>query len=148
MQLSRHFTLEELTVSQEAARRGLDNTPDAETIENLKRLAILLEEIRLLLGPPIIVSSGYRSPKVNSIVGGSSNSAHKYGLAADFTCPGYGSVYEVCMAIRDSGIVYDQLILEFGAWVHIGLSDEPRRQNLSIFKGTGYLPGIVERMAA
>lgn len=145
MQLSRNFTLEELTVSQEAARRGLDNTPGPDEIENLKRLAVLLEEVRLLLGHPILVSSAYRSPKVNSAVGGSKNSAHMAGLAADFTCPGYGSVYEVAARIRDSGIAYDQLIHEYGAWVHIGLSENTQRQqNLSIFKGTGYLPGILE----
>lgn len=145
MQLSRNFTLEELTVSQEAARRGLDNTPGPDEMANLKQLAILLEEVRLLLGHPILVSSAYRSSKVNSAVGGSKNSAHMRGLAADFTCPGYGSVYEVATRIRDSRIAYDQLIHEFGAWVHIGLAENvQRRQNLSIFKGTGYLPGILE----
>jgi zinc D-Ala-D-Ala carboxypeptidase len=149
--LSKHFTLAELTVSQEGVRRGIDNTPSPEILDRLKRLAELLEEVKAELGGVgILISSGYRCPELNAAVGGSKNSAHMAGLAADFTAPRYGSVYQVARKIADSGIVYDQLIHEYGAWVHIGLAaaTQQRQQNLSIFKGTGYLPGIVEKKAA
>jgi uncharacterized protein YcbK (DUF882 family) len=132
VQLSNHFTLEELTRSETAARRGLDNTPDAETIENLKLLAAGLEEIRELLGKPMQITSGYRSLKVNSAVGSKPTSAHVKGFAADFICPEYGSVSDVCRAIRDSGIAYDQLIHEFGSWVHVSFSPELRHMALTI----------------
>lgn len=149
--LSRHFTLDELIVSQAAARRGIDNTPAPEIVRNLRRLAVLLERVRRLLGgTPILVSSGYRCPGLNAAVGGSKTSAHMAGLAADFTAPGYGNVYQVARKISASDIAYDQLIHEYGAWIHIGLAPgrtKPRRQDLSIFKGTGYLPGIIPRPA-
>jgi hypothetical protein len=149
--LSRHFTLDELIVSQAAARRGIDNAPAPEIVRNLRRLAVLLERVRRLLGgTPILVSSGYRCPELNTVVGGSKTSAHLAGLAADFTAPGYGNVYEVARKISRSNIRYDQLIYEYGAWIHVGLAParrKPRRQNLSIFKGTGYLDGIVSKPA-
>jgi len=149
--LSRHFTLEELIVSQAAARRGIDNMPSPEIIRNLRRLAALLEKIRALLGgTPILVSSAYRCPELNTAVGGSKASAHMAGLAADFTAPGYGDVYQVARKISQSKIRYDQLIHEYGAWIHIGLVPgrrKLRRQNLSIFKGTGYLDGIITKPA-
>lgn len=148
--LSRHFTLEELVASQTATRRGIDNTPAPAVVRNLRRLAALLERIRVLLdGAPILVSSGYRCPALNVAVGGSKNSAHMAGLAADFTAPEYGTVLQVARRIAQSSLRYDQLIHEYGAWVHIGLAQngKPRRQDLSIFKGTGYLPGIVTRTA-
>lgn len=148
--LTQHFTIGELCVSQDAARLGIDNTPPPEIVRNLLRLAALLERVRALLGnAPILVSSGYRCPALNAKVGGSKGSAHMAGLAADFTAPGYGNVYKTARTIAESEIEYDQLIHEFGAWIHIGLSSaSPRRQNLSIFKGTGYLAGIIERAPA
>jgi len=130
MNLTKHFTLAELTVSQEAARRGISNEPDAEALENLKTLALTLEAVRELLGHPVLISSGYRSPKVNSAVGGSRTSAHMQGLAADFICPGFGSPREIVNAISNSQIRFDQLINEFGSWVHIGVSPTMRGQVL------------------
>lgn len=145
--LSPHFTLEELTISQTAAREGIDNTPSAAVLKNLKRLALVLEEVRHLAGDqPLVISSGYRSPALNKAVGGASKSAHMLGLGADITVPSFGTVMQLARAIAASGIAYDQLIHEYGTWVHIGLAEPgvaPRGQNLSIFKGTGYLKGIV-----
>lgn len=132
MNLTPHFTLEEMTRSDYAARHGIDNTPSQDVIENLTTVALALEEVRTLLGHPIFVSSGYRGPKVNSAVGGSKTSAHIEGLAADFTCFTYGTPRDVCRAIMGSTIQYDQLIHEFGQWVHIGLGPRMRRQNLTI----------------
>ena len=83
---------------------------------------------------------------LNQAVGGSRTSAHLEGLAADFTAPAFGSPLEVIRKIAASGIEYDQLIYEYGSWVHLGLAREGitgRGEQLSIFKGTGYLKGIM-----
>jgi len=149
--LSDHFTLEELTFSQTAARKGIDNKPSAGALKNLGRLAAALEEVRALLGGvSIVISSGYRSPELNKAVGGSKSSAHMEGLAADFTAPAAGTVLQVARKIAASDVAYDQLIYEYGNWVHIGIAQEgaePRKQKLSIFQGTGYLGGILAKPA-
>lgn len=147
MKLSAHFTLAELTVSQEAVRRGWDNKPGPTEFENLKRLAATLELVRALGGGrPLVISSGYRSLRVNRAVGSSDTSAHRKGLAADFTIPGIG-VRALCLLIRESGIEYDQLIYE-GGWVHLGLADGKmrREERTAIFKEgepTRYPMGIL-----
>jgi zinc D-Ala-D-Ala carboxypeptidase len=83
-----------------------------------------MERIRTLLGDkPIIVHSGYRSAQVNKAVGGVATSAHCSGLACDFVCPALGAPVEVALAILNSDIDYDQIILEYG-WVHVGLARE------------------------
>ncbi len=143
MKLSEHFTIDELTLSETAARKGIDNTPSPEVLANLKRLASTLEDIRALLGRPITISSGYRSPAVNAEVGGAANSAHVLGLAADINCPGMTPA-ALAAIIKSSSIRFDQLILEFDRWVHVGLSESaPRLQLLTIRTGTGYMKGIV-----
>jgi len=130
MNLTEHFTLEELVASQTAARRRLDNRPGPEVLANLKRVAVLLEQVRALVDRSITVSSGYRSPVVNGAVGGSKNSAHVLGLAADINASGV-SPKDLAKKIRDSDIQFDQLIYE-GTWVHIGLSaGAPRREVLT-----------------
>lgn len=133
MQLSTHFTLEEAVFSQTAARKGIDNTPTPEIIENMKEQASGMERVRDLLGGnPIIVTSWYRGPKLNAAIGGSKTSAHMDGYGTDFTCPGFGSITDICRAIMDSTIDYDQLIHEFNSWVHISFKPSLRRQNLTI----------------
>ena len=149
--LSPHFSLAELTVSNSGARAGLRNIPVGDALTNLERLARTLEQVRALLyGAPILVSSGYRSPAINGLIGGSLSSAHMRGLAADFIAPKYGRPKAIAEAIRDSAIQFDQLIFE-GTWVHLGLAEKtaaPRRQVLTaVFGGAGqktrYLAGIV-----
>lgn len=147
MNLTAHFTLDELTVSQEAVRAGIDNTPPADVIDALRLTAATLENVRLLLGVPIIITSGYRSPPLNRRVGGSANSAHCDGLAADFIAPRYGNPAAIARAIDANAIAFDQLILEFGRWVHLGVHPvHPRRQALTAVRrpegGTEYLLGI------
>lgn len=132
MNLSPHFTLAELTVSETAARRGIDNDPPTEVIERLKHTALGLEAVRIRLGAPIIVSSGYRSPELNVAVGGAKNSDHTRGDAADFICPGFGAPSTIVSALKDSGIQFDQLIEEFGRWVHISFGPRMRGQVLRI----------------
>jgi uncharacterized protein YcbK (DUF882 family) len=81
-------------ISQTAARMGIDNTPTPEILKNLRIMAAKLEEIRSLLGVPVLVSSGYRCPALNKAVGGSKGSAHLLGLAADITAPSFGTVLQ------------------------------------------------------
>lgn len=129
--LSAFFTIEELTDSQIAARKGIDNMPDVDILCNLQRTAMRLDEVRKLLGKPIIVSSGYRSPALNKTIGGSATSDHMTGNAVDFICPAFGSPQQVFDRIKHSGIKFDQLICELGRWVHIGFGAKNRGQCLS-----------------
>jgi len=148
MKLSPHFSLSELIASDWAERNGVDNFPPADVLENLKRLAAKLEEVRALLDSPIIISSGYRNSKVNKAAGSKPTSSHVQGLAADIKCPEFGTTPElVCRAIADSSIKFDQLILEFfnpetgGGWVHIGINKQMRQQVLTI-NSHGVFSGI------
>ena len=135
MKLSPNFTLEELTFSQIASRRGIDNTPPPKVKDNLERLALFLEQVRKVVNKPISISSGYRSREVNESVGGSKTSQHCEGCAADFNVKGV-SPDAVVRAIVNADIPYDQVILEFDSWVHISIptvkSSTPRKQALVI----------------
>ena len=136
MMLSAHFSLEELIASEVAARAGLDNTPPPAVMSHLSRLAESLERVRVALGNHAIhVTSGYRSPKLNQMIGGSKNSMHMQGLAADILCPAFGSPLEVCRTIVASGIQTDQVIHEFGRWCHVAFAPDgktPRKELLTI----------------
>lgn len=123
-----------MTASQTAARLGINNTPtDPVILANLKKTAEMLEQVRTLLGNrPIIISSGYRCLALNTAIGSQPTSAHVQGQAADFTCPGFGSPYDVCQAIMASNIKFDQLIYEFASWTHIAWSATQRMQLLTI----------------
>ena len=135
MKLSPNFTLEELTFSQVASRKGIDNTPPPKVKDNLERLALFLEQVRKVVNKPISISSGYRSREVNESVGGSKTSQHCEGCAADFNVKGM-SPDAVVRAIVDATIPYDQVILEFDSWVHISIPtvkcSTPRKQALVI----------------
>ena len=137
MNLSEHFTLEELTHSDTAARNGWNNNPDANEINNLTRLAELLEQVRKVVGKPITINSGYRSKQVNDSVGSKDTSQHRIGCAADIRVAGMNPS-QVCEAIKASDIQFDQLIREFDSWTHISVpnnaGDNPRNQMLIIDK--------------
>ncbi len=149
MQLSKHFALAEFVESQTAARKGIDNTPPSHIIDNLRMLATGLENVRILLGNrPIRISSGYRCPALNTAVGGARSSHHMQGFAADFTCPAYGRPMAICEAIAASSIRFDQLILEFDAWVHLSVAPSTRRQVLTVRKlgrRAVTMPGLVAK---
>lgn len=142
MKLSPNFTLAELTHSETAERLGLDNTPDEKVKATLVRLARMLEEVRHLLGRPIMVNSAYRSPEVNKAIGSKPTSQHCLGCAADIRVPGL-TPNDIVKLVIKSTIQYDQIIREFDSWVHISipnkLSDKPRKQALIIDK-TGTRP--------
>lgn len=138
MQLSPNFTLEELTRSDAAARNGWDNTPNDAEIENLKRLAELLQDVKAALdGKPVMINSGFRSKQVNDSVGSKDTSQHRLGCAADIRVPGMTprQVVETCIA---KGVPFDQIILEFDSWTHISVPNtpdiKPRGQKLIIDK--------------
>ena len=145
IKLSEHFTLEELTFSATAQRKQIDNKPPAEVLDNMKRLAAGLEEVRAALGnKPMRINSGYRSPKLNRAVGGARLSAHMAGYAADFVCPDFGSPLKIVKALAATGIQFDKLIQE-GTWVHISFAPEARRQMLTAHfgpNGTSYTAGV------
>jgi zinc D-Ala-D-Ala carboxypeptidase len=135
MQLSEHFSYEELTHTD---HRELDNTPNAEELENLKRLAEFLEQVKLTLGgKSIMINSAFRSKAVNDAVGSKDSSQHRIGCAADLRIPGM-TPDEVVKTIINSDLQFDQIIREFDRWTHISVpshaSDNPRRQALIIDK--------------
>ena len=135
MNLSAHFTLDELTHTD---HRDLDNTPNEHELENLKRLAAFLEEVKTVLGgKPIMVNSAFRSKAVNDAVGSKDTSQHRIGCAADIRVPGM-TPDEVVKAVIASKIGYDQVIREFDRWTHISVPNTedaaPRHQALIIEK--------------
>lgn len=135
MQLSEHFTLDELTHTD---HRQFDNTPNATEMANLVRLAAFLEEVKEVLGgKPIMINSAFRSEAVNTAVGSRNTSQHRIGCAADLRVPGV-TPDEVVKAVIASGIGYDQIIREFDRWTHISVPNTkdmtPRRQALIIDK--------------
>jgi putative chitinase len=135
MNLSEHFTFEELTITD---HREFDNTPNVEETENLTRLAGFLEQVKEVLGgKPIMVNSAFRSEAVNNAVGSRNTSQHRIGCAADIRVPGM-TPDEVVKVVIASGIGYDQIIREFDRWTHISVPNTkdmtPRRQALIIDK--------------
>jgi hypothetical protein len=135
MNLTLHFTLEELTFTE---HRQFDNTPNEQELANLQRLALFLEEVRKLLGgKAIIVNSAYRSEEVNRAVGSKDASQHRHGCAADIRVLGM-TPDEVVQAIKKSDLQYDQLIKEFDMWTHLSIpnivDEKPRKMALIIDK--------------
>lgn len=146
MRLTRNFSLEQLTHSETAERERIDNTPGPDIIKNLRLLAKGLEQVQALIGLPLDISSGYRSPALNRRVGGAKTSQHTQGLAADFTCAEFGAPVDIIKAILDSDIDFDQCILEYAKWVHISFSKAPRGKVLTIYDSKkGYLDGLRDK---
>lgn len=137
MQLSKNFSLEELTISQEAARAPLKNKPTDDKIENLRLLCEhILQPLRDSLRRPIVVTSGFRSVTINRRIGGSQSSQHCKGQAADIIVPGM-TVADVVAKIRKLGLPVDQVIAEFGSWTHCSYSPRHRRQFLKAIRENG-----------
>ena len=155
MKLSNNFSLAEMTKSQTATRKGIDNKPSTEHIENLIHLAeTVLQPVRDHFGKPVAISSGYRSPELCEAIGSSSKSQHAKGEAADFEINGVDNM-QLAMWINKN-TDFDQLILEFydgidpnSGWVHCSTKREPetvRKQVLQAKKiegRTAYEPIIL-----
>lgn len=140
MNLSSHFTLEEATSSVTAELQGIKNSPPAKILENMKKAAEQLEKVRAKTGP-IIINSWFRCPALNKSVGGAFNSAHMTGWAIDMHSPSL-SVYDLGALVISMGIDFDQIIHEYGQWVHISFDPMNRKQILTKFEGpyrTGWL---------
>jgi hypothetical protein len=124
MNLTEHFTLEELTHTD---HRELENIPNESEKANIQRLAEFLESLKTVLGgKPIMVNSAFRSKAVNDAVGSKDTSQHRVGCAADIRVPGM-SPDEVVRAVIASDLPYDQVIREFDRWTHISVPNEPAR---------------------
>ena len=135
MNLTEHFTLEELTHTD---HREFDNTPNDVEIANLTRLAEFLETVKTVLGgKPVMINSAFRSKQVNDSVGSKDTSQHRVGCAADIRVPGM-TPNQVIQTIMASNVHYDQIIREFDSWTHISIPNTvggvARKQALIIDK--------------
>jgi hypothetical protein len=147
--LSRFFTLEEMLVSQTAIRKGIDMTPPPNVKVALRALCnSVLDPLREEIGQPIIVSSGFRPVKLNTLIGGSRTSQHCLGEAADINVRGWKPI-DLAHLIVNLKLPFDQVIMEFGQWVHVSHKafGSQRGQALTARRtsaGVHYLPGLLD----
>lgn len=134
-----YFTIAELCASSTAKKKGIDNTPSAEVVEKLQALIDnVLNPARIAYGKPIYVNSGYRSEKLNAIVGGASNSQHLTGEAADVTTGSVSGNRKLFAIFAELGN-YDQLIWEKGGeWIHVSYRDGNNRGTMLSYNGSTY----------
>ena len=154
MNLTPHFTLDEMVKSQTALRMGLDNTPDADQLENLLTLCeSVLEPVRVHWDKPVVVNSGFRSLPVNRAIGSRDSSQHAKGEAADIEIPGIDNLVLYYWIAEE--LDFDQLILEFytpgipdSGWVHVSYKSEGNRKSvLTAMKENGktvYKAGLIQ----
>jgi hypothetical protein len=141
MNLSEHFSLDEATYSETAIRMHIDNQPDERQLANMKSAAEQLEAVRNVTGA-LRVNSWLRLPDVNVAVGGSKVSSHMDGWAIDCSSSAH-TPYALCQLVIKANIKFDQMIHEYGRWMHISFAPEMRQQALTIYKPEGkYKPGI------
>ena len=146
--LTNNFSIQELTKSQTAERRGISNNPGVTEVHYIKILAEkILQPVRDHYKIPFTVSSGYRCPELSIIIGSSKNSQHCKGQAADFEVPTISN-WDVCHYIKDN-LEFDQLILECfpggnTGWIHCSIADEPRGELLTFDRQNGYRKGLID----
>jgi hypothetical protein len=151
-QITKNFTLNELTYSATAVKKGIENKPTEEHYKNMVSLCKnVLQPLREKLGKPITVNSCYRCPKLNTAVGGVKTSQHCNGQAADIEVMG-NSNYDLACYIRDN-FEFDQLILEFcdnlkndknSGWVHVSYKDSGNRKQTLTINKSGTKLGLVK----
>ena len=151
MRLSKNFSLEEMTRSMVAARKGIDNTPGAGEIKNLENVCYeILEPVRAHFDKPIMVSSGYRSEALCEAIGSKKTSQHAKGQAVDFEIAGVPNIKTAYWL--SNNVDFDQLILEFykkddpaGGWVHVSYNEKgSNRKQILTFDGKRYDNGLPE----
>jgi zinc D-Ala-D-Ala carboxypeptidase len=151
MQLSKNLALAEVIRSETAKRKGINNMPTPEHIENFKKLAEkIFQPIREHFGVPIHISSGYRSKELNTAIGGSLTSQHCQGEAIDIDMDGTSITNKQIFDFIKDNLDFDQMIWEFGTetnpdWVHVSYEStgKQRKQILKAVKQGGrtkYLP--------
>ena len=144
MRLSGHFSLNELTKSQTATRKGIDNTPTPEHIESLTDLCLqVLEPTRRHFGKPMVITSGFRSEALCEAIGSKKTSQHAKGMAADFEM--FGEDNKTLAQYIKNNLIFDQLILEFynstdpnSGWVHCSYDKNNNRKQSLIYDGKNY----------
>lgn len=125
-----NFKMSELIYSETAIKNNVNNMPDINSLDNMLNLIYYcLQPARELLGAPIIITSGYRNPLVNRLVGGVNSSQHTKGQAADFTVSGI-TPSQIISIIKTSKIEFDQLINEYDKWVHISYNKGKNRREV------------------
>ena len=148
MKLSKNFSLVEMTKSQTALRRGIDNTPHPSVVEHMERLCeAVLQPVRDYFDRPVTITSGYRCPELCMAIGSKATSQHAKGQAADFEVPGVSNM-EVAQWIADN-LEFDQLILECytggnTGWIHCSYVHEPRKELLTYDRENGYRKGLID----
>ena len=147
MNLTEHFTIEEMQRSSTATRLGLPNICPVALVPNMMDVANHLEIIRAHFDAPVHVTSCFRSPAVNAAVGGSATSAHRFGHAADCEVQGV-PIIDLCRWCAENIKDFDQIIYEFGSsgWMHIGFGGAVRGQLLTATKEgsrTVYRQGLI-----
>jgi len=130
MQLTPHFSMDEVTFSSTALRLGIRNDLPVGLMTNVQLAANGMEAVRALLGQPVHVDSWYRCAELNHSIGGASQSAHMEGFAVDFVCPVFGTPLDICKAVLASPIKVDKIICE-GNWVHASFDPQYRRIQLT-----------------
>jgi len=147
MKLSQHLSLKEVTASNTAKRKGIDNTPTSEHLENLKVIAEnIFEPLRAHFRVPIGISSGYRSIELNKAIRGSKTSDHCKGMALDIDADMYGEItnYEIFMYIYHR-LDFKQLIWEKGnddepQWVHVSFDPNNNKKQVLKYSNGKYTP--------
>lgn len=146
IRLSKNFSLDEFCVSQTAARLGREIVPTSEQADRIEALVIhVLQPLRDAIKSPVIINSGLRPEWLNTAIGGSKNSQHMEGEAADFIVVEH-STLDAADMIVDLQLPFDQLIQEFGKWVHVSFTERPRRTEILTAyydNGTKYKRGLV-----
>ncbi len=151
MKLSPHFTLAEFTRSDTALRLDIDNSLPPQLTNKALEMAHLMERIRAYLSDlagkqvPVVITSGYRCPALNTAIGGAGQSDHQRMMAVDFRAPMFGTPQQICRALAPAvnSLQIGQLILEYGSWVHVSLAVPNKPQNRILTRtASGYTLGV------
>jgi len=147
MNLSKHFTLEEMEKSQTATRKGIKNKAGSGEIKNLGDLCYeVLEPVRAKFDKPVTITSGYRSPELSEAIGSKATSQHCSGEAVDFEIAGVSNL-QVALWLTNN-CSFDQCILEFytgeanSGWIHVSYKDGSNRKQVLTYDGKSYTNGL------
>jgi len=147
MNLSKHFTLEEMEKSQTATRKGIKNKAGSGEIKNLGDLCYeVLEPVRAKFDRPVTITSGYRSPELSEAIGSKATSQHCLGEAVDFEIAGVSNL-QVALWLTNN-VNFDQCILEFwtgeasSGWIHVSYKDGSNRKQVLTYDGKSYTNGL------